>query len=66
MEQTGIPASPSVVMIGDTHYDLTGAKENDISRIAVTYGFGTPESLQTCDPDYLVDSVDELAELLMS
>ncbi len=66
MEQARIPASPSVVMIGDTHYDLIGAKENDISGVAVSYGFGTPDSLRARDPDYLVDSVDELAELLMS
>jgi hypothetical protein len=31
----------------------------------VTYGFGTTKSLQNCNPDYLVDSVDELAELLL-
>lgn len=65
MERNRIPASDSVVMIGDTHYDMNGAKENEISSIAVTYGFGTPENLRNCDPDQLVDSVDELAELLI-
>jgi len=65
MERNHIPASASVVMIGDTHYDLIGANENEISSIAVGYGFGTPESLSSCNPDYLVDSVDELAELLL-
>jgi phosphoglycolate phosphatase len=52
-------------MIGDTHYDLIGAKENEISAIAVGYGFGTPDSLNACNPDYMVESVDELAELLL-
>lgn len=65
MEQERIAESHSVVMIGDTHYDLTGAKENNISGIAVAYGFGTPESLEACNPDYQVDSVEELAELLL-
>ncbi|MDP2115319.1 MAG: HAD hydrolase-like protein [Bacteroidota bacterium] len=65
MERNRILPSSSVVMIGDTHYDLIGAKENEISCIAVGYGFGTPESLSACDPDYLVESVDELVELLL-
>jgi phosphoglycolate phosphatase len=66
MERNRILRSSSVVMIGDTHYDLIGAKENEISCIAVGYGFGTAKSLSACDPNYLVESVDELAELLLS
>lgn len=65
MERNRIPPSSSVVMIGDTHYDMTGAKEQGISSIAVGYGFGTEETLSACNPDFLVDSVDELAELLL-
>ncbi len=65
MERARIQASSSVAMVGDTHYDLIGARENEISGIAVTYGFGTPETLKSCNPDFLVGSVDELAELLL-
>ena len=65
MERNRIPASASVVMVGDTHYDLIGAKENEISSIAVGYGFGTAENLSLCSPDHMVDSVAELAELLL-
>ncbi|MBL7969909.1 MAG: HAD hydrolase-like protein [Prolixibacteraceae bacterium] len=65
LNRNQISASASVVMIGDTHYDLIGAKENEISSIAVAYGFGTTESINACNPDYLVGSVDELAEVLL-
>jgi phosphoglycolate phosphatase len=65
MERNRIPASSSVVMIGDTHYDLVGAKENNISSIAVTYGFGSHETLTPNDPDYIAESVEELAEILL-
>jgi phosphoglycolate phosphatase len=65
MERNHIVPSSSVVMIGDTHYDIIGAAENEISGIAVGYGFGTLETLSNCNPDYLVESVDELAELLL-
>lgn len=65
LERNRIPKSSSVVMIGDTHYDLVGAKENNISSIAVTYGFGSLETLTDNNPDYLAESVEELAELLL-
>ena len=66
MERNRISPSSSVVMIGDTHYDMIGAKEKEISCIAVRYGFGTLDSLRACNPDYLIESVDELAGLLFS
>jgi len=65
LERYQIRPLEQVVMIGDTAYDLTGAKENGIASIAVTYGFGTSEALQACFPDFMVDSVDELYELLL-
>jgi len=66
MERNRIVPGASVVMVGDTHYDLVGAKENGISSVAVAYGFGTKETLEACNPDFLVGSVDELGELLLA
>jgi phosphoglycolate phosphatase len=66
MYRNQILPSSSVVMVGDTHFDLIGARENKIHSIAVSYGFGTIEILQTCKPDYMVESVSELSELLLS
>lgn len=65
MERNRFLPSSSVVMIGDTHYDIIGAKEQNISSIAVGYGFGTQETLSSCNPDFMAGSVDELAELLL-
>jgi phosphoglycolate phosphatase len=65
MERNSIRPSSSVVMVGDTHYDLIGASENEISSIAVSYGFGTPEALKNCNPDFMVGSVDELAKVML-
>lgn len=66
MERNRLNPSPSIVMVGDTHYDIIGAKEQGIAAVAVAYGFGTKASLEECDPDYMVDSVEELTELLLS
>lgn len=65
MQRNCISPFSSVVMIGDTHYDMIGAKENEISSIAVLYGFGTAETIKATNPDYQVETVDELAELLL-
>jgi hypothetical protein len=32
-------------MVGETHNDLIGSRENEISAIGVGYGFGTSEDL---------------------
>lgn len=59
-----IPDRNKVVMIGDRKYDMTGARENKIHGIAVTYGYGSRLELAAADPDYIVSSVAELAGLL--
>lgn len=54
-----------VVMIGDRKYDIIGAKAHDIKTIAVTFGYGAEAELKGEKPDYLVDSVAELTQLLL-
>ena len=51
------------VMIGDTHFDLIGAKECNIEAIAVGYGFGKKEVLLSYKPRHFVETTEELAEL---
>lgn len=53
-----------VVMIGDRKYDITGAKENGITAVAVTYGYGSVEELQSVAPDFTFNSVAELTGFL--
>lgn len=65
MERHRIHPSQRVTMVGDTIYDLIGARENNIAAIGVCYGFGPREALAQCNPEYLVDSVEELAEVLL-
>jgi len=65
LESRQLPYSKDIVMIGDTLFDIEGGKENGLSTIAVTYGFGKKEDLEKAEPDYLVDSVEELYEVLV-
>lgn len=52
------------VMIGDTHYDVTGAKNLGLPCIGVTWGYGDAESMLISGAVALADSPSELAELL--
>jgi phosphoglycolate phosphatase len=60
-----LPASEQqAVMIGDRKHDILGAKANNIPSIAVTFGYGLYEELQSAQPTHIVDTVDALASLL--
>ncbi len=48
------------VMIGDRCYDILGAKENGISSIGVTYGYGSYEELENSRADYIVEKPIDL------
>lgn len=66
MESQQITPSAEIVMVGDTVYDIIGGKENGLSTIAVKYGFGKVTDLQKAEPDYFVEDVEELFEILSS
>lgn len=55
----------NTVMVGDRCYDIEGAKLNGIDSIAVSYGFGTAKELKDANPNFIVDSVRELKDLLI-
>jgi phosphoglycolate phosphatase len=65
MDRNQILSSGQVVMIGDTKFDLIGGQANEISTIAVGYGFGNSEELQDLNPTYFVEEVEDLYELLV-
>ncbi len=45
-----------IVMIGDTKYDIVGAKKFNIATIGVTYGYGSRDELVAAKADSIVDS----------
>jgi len=53
-----------VYMVGDALSDIRAARETSIKSIAVSWGHQSPSRLMTAGPDYLVDSPQELLELL--
>ncbi len=65
MNSRQLVPSKEIVMVGDTVFDIEGGKENGLSTIAVNYGFGKEEELKAANPDYFVEDVEELYEILM-
>ena len=62
LELTG---GKNAVMIGDRKFDIEGAKANNISSVAVLYGFGSREELEAAKADYFAESVHDLQNLLL-
>lgn len=53
---------PETVMVGDRKYDLEAARRHDVPFIAVKWGYGDSQELDTVD--WTVDEPEELADLL--
>ena len=65
LRQLGEPDRGKVLMVGDTRFDIEGARECGVKAVGVSYGYGTEESLTEAAPDYLAGSVAELHDLLL-
>ena len=52
-----------LVMVGDTIYDVKGAAYHSIPCIAVTWGYGVPEDMQTAGAQ-LASTMEQLYQLL--
>jgi cell division protein FtsA len=59
------PEKKSLVMVGDRHHDVIGAKENGIISIGVLYGYGSKEELTDAGADYIAENIEELKEILL-
>ena len=58
------PKDSTMVMVGDTHYDILGAKAHNIPAIGVSWGYGKVEDMQNAGAAAIAYSIKELEELL--
>ena len=54
------------VMVGDTVYDVVGAKALDIPTIGVSWGYGSAADMQAAGAIAIVNTTDELLNTLIS
>jgi phosphoglycolate phosphatase len=55
----------TALMIGDREHDILGAKKTGLTSLGVEYGFGSFEELEDAGADYVVETVEQLKELLV-
>ena len=66
LDQLGVAAEDksSVLMIGDRHHDIDGAKENDLASMGVLWGFGDEEELKNAGADFIAHDMDEMVKFI--
>ena len=62
LDETGVDPSASV-MVGDRHYDINGARNNDIPSIGALWGYGEPDELRMAEPDGMAGHPEEVPEI---
>ena len=65
LETAGVTDRSRVIMVGDRHHDIDGAKKSHLDSIGVTFGYGSEKELSEAGADYVVNDTRELTELLL-
>ena len=63
LENAGVENLKEAIMVGDTIFDIEGARNVGIDVIAVEYGYGKKEELK--EADFVVKTVNDLKKLLL-
>lgn len=63
LQQNG--RSENMVMVGDTKFDILGAKEHGIPAIGVSWGYGKVEDMKKAGAAAIACSMEELLALLL-
>ncbi len=61
----GLPKDNTVYMIGDSNVDIKTAKNADLISIGCTWGFRSKQELESEDADYIIESADEITEIIL-
>jgi phosphoglycolate phosphatase-like HAD superfamily hydrolase len=55
-----------ILFIGDEIRDIDAAQETGVHIAAVTWGYNSRTALESAAPDHILDSPEEITELLRS
>lgn len=64
IEKMNIKDRKEILMIGDRHYDITGASLAGTDSMGVLYGYGTREELK--DATYIAETVNDVARIILA
>lgn len=64
VDTANIPRDKAL-MIGDRKFDILGAKANNMDSVGVLFGYGSKDELVGVDATYIVDSPEELLNIIL-
>ncbi len=53
-----------ILMIGDREHDIFGAKQTGLHSMGVLYGYGSREELKSADADWIVETPEQIWEVV--
>ena len=63
LDEMGVQNKDEIMMVGDRHHDIDGAKANGLKSAGVLWGYGSAEELEQAGADYVLASSSELLSL---
>lgn len=63
LNEMGAPDKDEILMVGDRHHDIDGAKANGLKSAGVLWGYGSREELQNAGAEYILSGPSEIPEL---
>ena len=63
LEEMGAEDRSEILMVGDRHHDIDGAKANGLMSAGDLWGYGSEEELRDCGSDYILKAPAELSDL---
>ena len=64
LENCGVEDTTKAVMVGDRHYDITGARHFGLDSIGVLYGYGNREELENAGSTFIAETVEDIAKII--
>ena len=55
-----------MLMVGDRHFDINGARVAGVESVGVTYGYGSEDELKKAGADHIAHSAAEIREVIFS
>lgn len=63
LDKMGVEDKASILMVGDRHHDIDGAKINGLDSAGVLWGYGSEDELQTAGANYLLQKPEDIPGL---
>ena len=64
LDNLGVTDKSRVVMIGDRHHDIEGAKKNGLNSIGVLFGYGDRNELENAGATYIAETINDILKFM--